>query len=360
MIINRQNYQVWVTDYYDGRLDNFQVEVLKEFMSKNPDLMSEFEDYPELFLHEEGEDSFDKGSLFKTPEQLTNEQVEHYSIALMEGDLEEDQKQEILELQKTDPRFRENINVYGRIKLRPVEAEYPAKSGLIKIPARRRTLRIITNSLSVAASVAILFSLFFIFTRNERTYMADQIIASGEQAIEETESSRDRVSAIDISEGLPAYIVARTDITVSDPVPVNNIILPEHQPDHRKEIISISPLTAKAEIEINPMKHHYLLAEANTYSISPLIMDSINTSLSVREFIAFHFRKEILNDEDPDIEKLKAWEIADAGIKGFNKILGWNMQLETEKNNEGKLENVSFTSELIKFDHRPKKNNTGL
>lgn len=360
MIINRENYQVWVTDYYDGRLDDFQVEVLKDFMSENPDLMAEFEDYPEFFLKAEETEGFDINSLLKSPDQLTNEQVEHYSIALLENDLNEKQKKEISELQKTDPRFRENISFYKKIKLIPVEQEYPFKSDLKRIPARRRTIRYIINSLSVAASIAIIVSLFIVFGNHQDDYTSSRVIASGQSHTEELIVAGEAEQAVDLSEGIPAYIVARQDVNVTEPLAGSELVMPDPIALPGKEMIKIPPLAAKADIRIDRIPQHYLLAETNTYAIPPVLEDSINTRLSVREFLAFQFRKEILDDEDPDIENLKAWEIADAGIKGFNKILGWNMQLETEENRDGKLQNISFTSELIKFDHKSKKNSTGL
>ena len=119
MIINRQNYQIWISDYYDGQLDDFQIEVLMDFLGRNPDLMSEFEDYAELVLRPDDKNAYNNSGLLRTPEELTNEQVEHYAIALNENDLSEKQKQEINELKKTEPRFREYINSYEKIRLRP-------------------------------------------------------------------------------------------------------------------------------------------------------------------------------------------------------------------------------------------------
>ncbi|HCC70338.1 MAG TPA: hypothetical protein DEQ09_04195 [Bacteroidales bacterium] len=360
MIINRQNYQIWIIDYYDGQLDNFQAEMLMDFLSKNPDLISEFEYYTELILSADQVNKFDNTSLLHTPEQLTNEQVEHFAIALTENDLDENQRKEITELKKTDPRFRKNINIYEKIKLEPLDTMYPDKSRLFKIPVRRKVIIRLVNTVSAAASVAIITGLFLIFIGN-RDESSDMLVSADSQSKYNTgQIEKDRPPLIDITEDLPSYITARSDIIISKPVINTEIILPETLPVNELERIHIKPLEAMGNINLQNTQYQYLLAETLSYPASYPGIYIEKPDMSVREFIAYHIRKDILNDNDPDPERLKAWEIADAGIKGFNKVLGWNMQLETAENESGGLQFISFTSELVKFDHDSKKNEPGL
>ncbi len=48
--------------------------------------------------------------------------------------------------------------------------------------------------------------------------------------------------------------------------------------------------------------------------------------------------------------------IADACIKGVNRVLGWEMELEQEKNNEGEQLATNFSSSLLTFSAPAKKN----
>ncbi len=355
MIINRQNYQIWITDHYDGQLDDFQTDVLMDFLERNPDLKSEFEDLADLVLKPDNDDTFNTTSLLRTPDELTNEQVEHYAIALSENDLNERQKQEITELQKTDPRFREYIGVYEKIRLKPDKIVYPDRSSLLKIPDRRRVIRIIVNSVSAAASIAIITGLFAIFNQ-QVDEPANDYFAQDTRILEEPgQKGEENAPLLDLTNEMPRYIVAKTDLNVAEPVSAPEIIKTEPLSIPMRALIQIPPIAAKENIRLDQTQIQYLLAEIELYQIS-LPDDMIDkTNLSVREFLAYQFRKQILQDEDPDIENLKAWEIADAGIKGANLLLGWNMELEAKKNEEGQLENISFTSELIKFDHAANK-----
>ena len=44
MQIDRSNYEIWFTDWLDGNLNSLQVEQLKLFLDKNPDLREELND----------------------------------------------------------------------------------------------------------------------------------------------------------------------------------------------------------------------------------------------------------------------------------------------------------------------------
>jgi len=360
MVINRQNYQIWITDYYDGQLDDFQTEVLMIFLSDNPDLRSEFEDYSDFFISPDKNVKFDNSELLRKPEQLTNAQVEHFSIALCENDLSEKQKREIAQLKQSDPRFRESISTYENIRLQPDDSEYPDKALLLKIPGRRKTMSILFTSLSMAASIAIIAGLFFIFNRHSpKDYFDVSAIATISEDEAEQEI-QDRPPLLDLTEEMPRYIPAKTEVQVAESVTVPEIIEDESIRLDRKFREPIVHIAMREEIKLDDRQAHYLLAETMPYNVDLLIATVDNSDMSVREFLTYQFRKQILEEEEPGIEHLKAWEIADAGIKGVNSLLGWNMELQAEKTEDGKLKDISFTSELIKFDRKARKNNPGL
>jgi hypothetical protein len=125
-------------------------------------------------------------------------------------------------------------------------------------------------------------------------------------------------------------------------------------------MVAMSKIPVREEIRLDNVEVSYLLAETEPYDISlpPGTMD--NMKMTVREFLAFQFRKSILDEEDPGVDNLKAWEIADAGIKGVNTLLGWNMEFQAGQGEDGRLQNLRFTSELLKIDRDFKKSNTGL
>ena len=55
---------------------------------------------------------------------------------------------------------------------------------------------------------------------------------------------------------------------------------------------------------------------------------------------------------------LKSYEIAEAGIEGINKLLGWDMALVRTNDDSGELKSLYFSSRLIKFNAPVRKNVT--
>ncbi|MDZ7738183.1 MAG: hypothetical protein U5K32_03740 [Bacteroidales bacterium] len=367
-----------MTDYYDGSLDDFQKEVLMDFLDRNPDLKSEFEDYPGLSIIPGDEEPFAHSGLLRSADQLSNEQIEHFAIALSENDLNAEQRKEILELRKSDPRFREYINIYEKIKLKPGDIKYPDKKNLLKIPENRKKIKLVLLSVSTAASIAIIAGLFMLFSQESGDRLNRQLTADSGQ-----ENRRLQESFQDMPQKLPAKTiiniadpdragqiintrtlaeagiageVTKAQIT-AEPVRTGKTIDTRTTVEPAKEIITITPVAAKENIRLDIAQTHFLLAETSTYPAYP---ETGPSDMSVREYLAYQFRKQILADEDPDTENLKAWEIADAGVRGFNKVLGWDMELKAEQDPEGNVNDISFTSQLIKFDHKAKKSNGDL
>ena len=73
------------------------------------------------------------------------------------------------------------------------------------------------------------------------------------------------------------------------------------------------------------------------------------------KFIAKTFREKILKEKTAKDSPLKVYEIAEAGVSGLDKLLGWEMALDEKKDGNGELESVYFSSKLLKFNAPVKK-----
>ncbi len=355
MTINRQNYQIWITDYYDGQLDEFQKEVLMDFLSANPDIRSEFDDYPGLMLSPDNNQRVFDFDLLHTPDQLTNEQVEHYAIAFLEGDLKEKQTEDILELEKNDPRFRENISIYKKLRLVPDGSEFPVKKDLKSIPDKRKTVKLLVNTISVAASIAILAGLFLIFNKTDN-YTGELVFADNEPLQLQPDMNETVNTDIPVINESHIRYIPPVKHTASVETVKTTELKEEKITGIVRIPVQVERLSPISGLKLDNRQTHFLLADMEPYNIAEPMEDE----LSVREFLAYNFRKKVLSDENPDIDRLKTWELADAGVKGVNLLLGWNMKLETEQSSDGRLSNISFTSELLKFNHKSDKNVPGL
>jgi len=356
MIINRQNYQVWITDYFDGLLDEFQLGLLTDFLDKNPDIRSEFDEYPGLVMHPLQQDCYNASKLFRTAGELTNEQLEHLSVAFCENDLDTEQRREIAELKKTDPRFNESISTYEKIRFIPDDTVYPDKNMLFRIPEKRKRTRLIISSISVAASLTVLTGLFMIFSGRGGNNSHEQLAVYQQQQINKNNKT-DKSFLTEPFQPRPELVKPGRDIPSAKPLALNETLVKEQKAEPPKSIISIRPLSFKKEISLDKTQNLFLLAQTDKYPepLAPAVSE-----MSVKEYLSYQFRKQILAQKNPPAENLKAWEIADAGIRGFNKVLGWEMELTAEQDTEGRLKDIRFTSQLVKFDHKAKKSNGDL
>jgi hypothetical protein len=92
MNINRNNYEVYIIDYFDGKLDPVQTAELMYFLSQNPDLEYEFNAFENLKMPESQIKFNDKEVLKKEyadVKSVTDINFEEFCIAEIEGDLDE-------------------------------------------------------------------------------------------------------------------------------------------------------------------------------------------------------------------------------------------------------------------------------
>ena len=65
MSINRNTYEVYLIDYFEGNLDALQVSELLLFLEQNPDLKTECENLELVYLTQDNIAPLDKSSLKK-------------------------------------------------------------------------------------------------------------------------------------------------------------------------------------------------------------------------------------------------------------------------------------------------------
>ncbi|MCK4699278.1 MAG: hypothetical protein KAT38_03050, partial [Bacteroidales bacterium] len=104
--------------------------------------------------------------------------------------------------------------------------------------------------------------------------------------------------------------------------------------------------------EINPLPEKSILAV-----LVPLkdleVVENTHGNLTLSQIAVKTFKSEILKEEKNKINpnKFTLWDIADAGIMGINKIIGWEMEFDKEYNDNGELIALAFDSNTISFNH---------
>lgn len=157
MNINRNNYEIWLIDYLDGKLSPAEEEGLHVFLTANPDLKEEFDLFESIPL-EAVDIIYEPKSKLKKKQiqavgQINEENYENYFIASSENDLGAADVKQLEGFINKNPFLKQELNLFSRLKIRPEQhLIYTDKEGLKK----QRNLPVFWISVASAAAVALL------------------------------------------------------------------------------------------------------------------------------------------------------------------------------------------------------------
>jgi hypothetical protein len=352
---NRSNYEIWLIDWLDGTLNLQQTDELRAFLDENPDIREEADSLKLARLSPSTESFAGKEKLQRSSAGLSELQIEYLSAAYLEGDLSPEQEADLRQNLNSVPENSIIFNKIRKTKLVPPVVHYMNKSKLKKITVASQITRISAIVLSAAAVIAflILNHLFVPKPTEVNSEIASALtpdtIYAGQPVIIK---NRNNIQAILLPE--KSSLKSGTEI----PSPLNSeqaalVVLP----DSMTLIARIQGpgsivFTGLSSINLDPDNNNpSLIASAINYS-EP-VFDDDRSRLS--RFIARTFRDKILKEKQVNEEPLKSYEIAEAGIEGLNKLLGWQMALVKTNDEAGELKSVYFSSKMLKFNAPVKK-----
>ncbi len=355
MQINRSNYEIWLIDWLDGNLTDIQVKQLQCFLIENPDLKEEFDELNTFRLNPSGNSFSHKNNLIKTSANFSDTQFEYLSVVYLENDLSSHQQEELKEIIKHDHKKKVSFELIQNTKLHPVAHSYKNKNGLMRMTPAQKIIRLASIMLSAAAIIifVVISSVSKPKTLQLKTEKTAQIIVpdssvlrpAAEKFANSLTKEKDIIVITKQSKNLA--VVSHKTAAASSEISVNN----QSQSDsssssavlHRAvpERISFTPdINLKDELISNS-----LIAFNST--ITPVEYDEYRSRLG--RLIAKTFREKILKEKAAKDSPLKVYEIAEAGVTGLDKLLGWQMALDEKKDANGELKSVYFSSRILKF-----------
>jgi hypothetical protein len=356
MQIDRSNYEIWLIDWLDGNLDESQVAGLLVFLNENPDIQEEFYEMS-TFRVKPADDSFNqKANLKKTPEEIHESQFEYLCIGWLENDLTPLQKEELKEITDNDARKKITFELFQKTKLIPAEIIYRDKKSLIKRTVPSFIIRLSAWGLSAAAVIALVMTFYFSSPRivSTKTSETSQIAvpeytapANREKSVPEQIQNLKRI--------LPLNKAVRNLLAISGKKVLpygGSFVTATGTKD------SAFVLTDTSEILLSRVRVNYALdlkgeaVTGNLIALNKTIaepQDDENSS-NFSRFIARTVRGKILKEKTVKETPLKAYEIAEVGVAGLNKLFGWEMALDEKKDENGRLKSVYFSSRILKFN----------
>lgn len=345
MKINRKNYEVFLIDYIDGRLDPGQSNKLLDFLSRNPDLKKEFDAYEKIYMPASKNIYIKKDLLkknFSDIENINEINFDEFCVARLEGDLEKDDETRLQKYIDDNPEKLKDHEIYTRLILKPDHnIKYSEKSN-IKKPVLFTPKRKLFLYISSAAAAIILFMLL-LMPGKEKADISVPLLTENQIPEQKTEvtDSPDKIESPEGSDSENIYARASEKEVISGfkeilPVePEKDIITREEEmlvflASIKTGIISISEYPAGMQVSYNPSENrheYYNLARNNR----------------IQELKNRIFPQNVV----PDIDKIDIWTAAEAGIKGINYLTESELKLDKEFNNEGKVIAFALNSETF-------------
>jgi hypothetical protein len=355
----RENYEIWLTDWLDGNLDQEQAEQFLAFLEENPDIREEADSISFNRLASATDHFTKKEDLRRSPADLTSSQIEYLSVAYLENDLSGGQLADLNQNIDLYPENKKLFETVQKIRLIPQDHHFRHKNTLIKLTAGERIFRFSAIGLSAAAVIALLI---FVpkFLSGPGTGDAQNI--SQDTNLQVPGAVQKTVNPIKTLEPVVSEkITAREkEIPLTAPDELNNPTLAIVVTDTSSfdRILPVLKVTRIPELSkttlISETTVNILIASNNNFT-KPVNVTYDDERSRLSRFIARTFREKILKEDIPVDTPLKSYEIAEAGIEGLNKLFGWKMALVKTSDEQGELKSVYFSSKLLKFNAPVKK-----
>lgn len=368
MDINRNNYESFFMDYLDGKMSPDQVIKLMSFLRENPDLKTELEEFEEINI-EPDKKRFESKITLKKTFIVDDSNFDDLCIASLEGDLNEEEATLFQNwLQQNHLKVKE-FELYKKTRLIPEKITFDFKSTLKKSYAGRIFTPKVRIYFSAAASIIILIALYVFISQpgaNENNAISETItdsttIETNPQISPEpqikTEVEKENILYNKPGDSKQHEIKPRSINIIEKPVITQYVnIVPD------KLNLLIKPDVIELTLnKILPKGINTLPEKSILVALVPVknldVIENTYTNLTLSQKAVKSFKSEILMEEKDKInpDTFTLWDIADAGIRGINKIIGWKMELDKGYNENGDLIALGFDSNTISLYHTMKK-----
>jgi hypothetical protein len=350
-------------DYLDGNLSDQEIQMLENFLLINTDLRAELEGTEKIALSPHNIYFKNKEFLLKPDLTLpvTENNFEDFCIAQSEGDLNLHQESALAEYTEEHPESLKLKMLFAQLHLMPDNRIVFSGKSKLKKAITIFPKEILYPALSFAAAVAFML---FIYLRNEDIRKDIPGIAAELPVVIKQNSQK---STLDFKEkeskdqNIRPTIQEASILPFSTPKekkqnqPVKSIDPQEKIKNENKNNNTLPPqrLNPSIQIKLPSLADNQIFVPTIdrwkiTYSPEPLAHNSAEY-LSLSEYARKQFNEKLLGNKDIENTRISAWQIADAGINGINKLTGGKMKLEKRISDDGTITAYSFNSKLLSF-----------
>lgn len=354
MDIDRNNYEAFLLDLLEGRLSPEEEQKLNAFLKNHPEFVADLPDV-DLFKLEKKSLVYPNSDLLKkkfpvagTP--LTESNFDMFCLARLEGDLSQDQEQEHRALVERDKSKGTEWKEWQRTIMTVEQLSFPGKNAL-----KRKTLTLSRKFWLSGLAVAASFALLFFLLRTERT-----VPGLAESVSSESLSTRENmvVAQEAVTENLESKPLTALEIPVKEvrQVSDNKPQVASTHPEPGKEVQE-SRTKNPTQLNLNKIQARPLRIAGSLSGTSAMVgqprIDYIKplpdsqvsgrtSKLPLNEIAEID--RQVLFDEFTREHNISLLSVANAGIKGINKLTGSDISLMASRDEQGEVSGFRLKS----------------
>ncbi len=301
-------------------------------------------DYPRLTPPDDRYPS--PGNLFRSADDLTDDQFDLLAAAWSENALPDDSLAEMEALFVTNPGKKVYAETFRQLRLSPRDDKWKGKNALLRTtPAAKIIRRAYLVTLSAAAVAVVLLTLN---PFAEKQSAIPVPVSSPEVAVASEPIDPPRLV---VKEEIREPVVANTKTAMT--TEKKNLPAAEQE-----QVVKITPVTVNARTE-TPV----IIAGIDTRQLLAVKYNEIPASVNIPEQEENWIMKGIagltraIKKEKTGVD---GYLIAKSCINGINSVFGSEMELEKVIGKKGETVSVSFTSSLLSFSAPVRKNSQKL
>ncbi len=356
MKVNRENYEIFFLDYYEGTLSRSKVEELMSFLEINPDLKEEFDMFELVGLDE---DIDNLG--FPNKESLKKKEIESFGginqgnyieqfIACHEGDLDENQKDELQGFLELNADLKEEFNLFSKSKLEPDMSVVFLSKNTLK---HKSTISFSPVFMRYAASIAALMVIGFAVFRTLTTIQVDNnaslAFSSGRKGIDATKYVNWEAESEVIKVVPTHYYNTVSNISTKKERMPENIRYQNIPPSEISELSNANLHNTPPEFQTKRTEYAEIYAYRNIRLEA--YDDERQNPVSIGESRFFNRVAETFGRPEDDSfdlnSKISGWQIAEYGVKGFNLLTDNDVDFRIKSNDRGDVTKVAFNDFAI-------------
>ncbi len=353
MNITRENYEAYIIDYLDGKLNPIQSAELMHFLSQNPDLEEEFNEFENIKISASQEMKLNKDELrrdFSDIKQINDENFDEFCIANFEGDLNDQDESRLKEYLKKHPEKQKDFDLYSKIHLSPdYSIKYSEKNSIRKISPfiRRKNLLLYVTS----AAAAILLLILLVYMPGKEVEVIPGIQVADDITEEKFSPQKEPGKNIEanekpISKTLQSLEAKKNEqIAAKEPEKQNEDKVADKR-ESLKYLIPIKPQIIASVENTNLMMYKEINTTGNLYANKYMLKELAEQDTEITDDITVY---------GINISRINVWRLAEAGIKSFNYLTESEVLLSKKTSEDGKVVAFALNSESFSFSSPLKK-----